>query len=479
MTATFWVCAVTCGAVALAQSPGTFTTTGAMAASRVQHAATLLATGKVLITGGVQDSVLASAELYDPSSGTFSPTGSLTTPRGGHTATLLANGRVLITGGFPALGAAPGLASAEVYDPALGVFTRTGDMAQARAYHAATLLANGKVLIAGGWPNSTQIWDPTRIPDAELYDAVTGTFTPAGVFPFIASQVTLLNDGNALVQGTSADGKAAAALDDPATAAFAPTGQPVVSLAPLETTMLTNGRVLNAAFDDCGWPTDAAELYDPSTGAFTAEKLTAPRRGASATLLSNGTVLIAGGGVSGSGWLVGATSGAELYDPVMNTFAATGYLGGNREDHTATLLPDGTVLVAGGWRFGVGDIADAEIYHPSVLLPSPVLLTAPGSSTAAILHAANQQVVSSSNPAVAGEALEIFGTGLIDGSVIPPQVAIGGLMAEVLFFGKAPGYAGLNQINVRVPSGVVTGPSVSVRLNYIGRPSNEVTLAVQ
>jgi uncharacterized protein (TIGR03437 family) len=91
-------------------------------------------------------------------------------------------------------------------------------------------------------------------------------------------------------------------------------------------------------------------------------------------------------------------------------------------------------LVAGGWRFGVSTIADAEIYHPSVLLASPVLLSAPGSSTAAILHAANQQVVSSSNPAVAGEALEIFGTGLVDGSVIPPQVTIGGRMAQLLYF---------------------------------------------
>jgi uncharacterized protein (TIGR03437 family) len=152
-------------------------------------------------------------------------------------------------------------------------------------------------------------------------------------------------------------------------------------------------------------------------------------------------------------------------------------------------LKAGFVLVlgvAGGLAYGgigisVGNLNTAELYEPAILQSPPVLLSISGGgqSQGAILHADTHQLVSSSNPARTGDALEIYGTGLIEASVVPPQVAIGGRIFEIVFFGKAPGFAGLNQVNIRVPVGIVPGPAIPVRLSYIGRPSNEVMIAVQ
>jgi hypothetical protein len=255
--------------------------------------------------------------------------------------------------------------------------------------------------------------------------------------------------------------------------------------------LLTNGTVLIAGGAQGDFWATGAQIYDPSTGSFriTGELIAGIGYWQAAALLPEGKVLIAGespgvpcDGVTHIGPPIDATcpGAAELYDPARGTFSAP-VKSLAQEGHSATLLPEGTVLLSGGFRCCGVTIAGAELYHPAVLSPSPVLfsISSDGKGPGAILHSSTHQVVSAENPAVAGEAIEIYGSGLIDGAVIPPQVVIGSQMAEVLYFGAAPGYPGLNQINVRVPNGLPSEPAVPVRLNYLRRPSNEVTLAVR
>jgi uncharacterized protein (TIGR03437 family) len=187
--------------------------------------------------------------------------------------------------------------------------------------------------------------------------------------------------------------------------------------------------------------------------------------------------LIAGGQLPGGNGL----ASTELYAPGTGSFYAAGNMTTARAGLTATLLPDGTVLIAGGFSVWPYPTSSAEIYKPPVLQAAPVLfsLSQDGQGQGPIWHAAIGQVASPDNPAIAGEALAMYCTSLVDGGVIPPQVAIGGRLAEILFFGNAHGYQGFNQVNFRVPSGVAPGAAISVRLTYLGRPSNEVTISLR
>ena len=167
-----------------------------MAVARGYATATTLTSGQVLVAGGTSD---RQAELFDPVTRTFTPTaGLMTTGRGGaQTATLLPNGKVLITGGGSASGA---FDSAELYDPSTATFSTTGSMTVPRSLHTATLLPNGKVLISGGW----QVNFPTSaLASAELYDSSTGTFTATGSMAArrVDQTATLLPNGKVLLAG--------------------------------------------------------------------------------------------------------------------------------------------------------------------------------------------------------------------------------------------------------------------------------------
>jgi hypothetical protein len=477
-----------------AQSPGTFTTTGSMTTVRDDHTATLLTNGKVLIAGGTDNfSIWASAEIYDPGTGTFTATGNMTTPRAWHTGTLLPDGKVLIVGGTVYQGnselASPTLASAELYDPDAGTFSATGNLTTPRESHTATLLNNGMVLIAGGlqqFPPPSDVF----LASAELYDPSTGIFTATGNMtgPW-ADTATLLANGKVLItrdDNVIPTDVSSADLYDPSIGTFTSAGYLNVNHTGPTATLVTNGKVLIAGGDcgdgSCG-AVVIAELYDPATGVFSTSNMTVGREQDTATLLADGRVLIAGGIAAGVNPDPSVGGSAEIYDPSSGTFTATGNMPTPRALQTATMLSDGRVLIAGGYDAGHFEtiLSSAELYTPAVLVPAPVLvsLSGDGKGQGAIWNPATGQIASSQNPAVAGEILSMYTTSLAEGGVVPPQVAIGGKLAEILFFGDAPGYPGYFQVNFRVPSGVAPGSAVSVRLTYLGRPSNAVTIGVQ
>jgi hypothetical protein len=370
----------------------------------------------------------------------------MSVPRFAHTATLLNNGKVLIAGGYtpqplnvnepPPIcppGGCGSLNTAELYDPANDSFTPTANMTMSHFSHRATLLADGRVLIspAADAPD-------VDLGRTEIYDPDTGTFH-------------------------------AVVLGEPVLAAT--TG------AAYTANLLLNGKVLiTAAPPECDYVAPDALLFDPALETFSpGPNMVTSRCVQTGTTLAGGAVLVSGS------WGCRVSADTDVYDGSTDTFRRGPSMMINRWQHQATLLADGRVLVTGGIdTCGQGALSLAEVGAIGFYTepPSPFLLSIEGKQ-GAVLHASTHQVVSPANPAVAEEALEIYALDLIDGAVIPPQIAIGGRLAEVLYFGKAPGYPTLNQINVRVPAGVTPGPAVPLRMNYLGRPSNPVTIAVQ
>ena len=338
--------------------------TGNLNSPRYGHTATPLANGEVLIAGGLDRalapfSVTDSAELYDPTTGTWSRTGNLDTGRIGHTATLLPNGKVLVAGGRDRI-APPFLSltdSAELYDPTTRTWSRTTNLSISRSGHTATLLANGQVLVAGGVTT-----DYIQLDSTELYDPATGMWSLTDNLRTARSlhQATLLSSGQVLVAGGYMYAEpyflSSAEIYDPVTGRWSSAvnlNKPSADTA----TLLPNDEVLVTQWD-------SAELYDAATGIWSVTgTLHTAREAYTATLLANGQVLVTGGyNYNDDNPFVSA----ELYDPTTRIWSRSVNLNTGRYNHTATLLPDGKVLVAGGLDAFGTTLNSAELFDPGL-----------------------------------------------------------------------------------------------------------------
>jgi WD40 repeat protein len=351
-----------------------FLPVGQMASRRNGHTATLLSDGRVLIVGGFDTftddlsaaiTPLATAEIFDPAAGSFTATGNMQTARAFHTATLLPNNKVLVAGGADNN-------SAELFDPTTGTFAKTGDMGTGRIEHTAMLLSDGTVLLAGGFDSRASL---NVLATAELFDPNTGDFTPTVSMqtPREFHTATLLADGQVLVAGgfvdTSGSAVESAELYDPSTRSFSRTGSLVSPRGEFTATLLPNGKVLVAGgvhvFFDGGVLTTilyaSAQVYHPATESFVlTESMQEARYLHAAVALPNSTVLVSGGHRS----FFSTHATVELFDPANGTFSLTGSLATDRLLHTATVLANGKVLVVGGIDKSGNVLASAELYAP-------------------------------------------------------------------------------------------------------------------
>jgi len=332
-----------------------------LAVARAAHTATLLSDGTVLVAGGCTgdscelDSRGATTEVFQPKSGRFTPGPRLPAPIVGHSATRLADGKVLLAGGWDDSGLTD---RAYLYDPGSRTFAATGSMHAARGGFTATRLRDGRVLFAGGSSNGA----PLR--SAELYDPASGRFIRTGSMTTarIGHVAAALGGGRILVAGGSGAGGrvlAGAELYDPRTGTFSKTGDMRFARHKHAAAPTAGGRILVVGGSDASdfrGRYASAELYDPASGRFRPVRPMAQRRFKlpdAVVGLASGAVLVAGGATS-----------VERYDGSSRRFRTVGRLGAELLFSTATLLSDGQVLIAGGYDERIRLSGRTWLYRP-------------------------------------------------------------------------------------------------------------------
>ncbi|MGD0411026.1 MAG: kelch repeat-containing protein [Verrucomicrobiota bacterium] len=370
---------------------GSFLACNPMNAARAYHTATLLRDGKVLVAGGMGDRLqtLDSAELYDPATGTWTLTGPMNHPRRLHMATLLADGRVLVTGYSTNV--------SEIYDPATGKWSDLGDLANLPfPRKTATLLPDGKIFFAGTVSIFSEGTVRLENSGGEIYDPTARTWTPAAAIEtvFQSPVATLLRNGHVLLAGANSGGKnfnglirfwgypdatatnkglpSVAAIYNPSDGKWRSITNTITWLdnGPHTATLLLDGRVLFVGEQDISGHEPGAQIFDPATETWSATGTMAnPRVIHTATLLPDGVVLVVGGrppfGMVEGGRAVRAFGSAEVFLPAGKTWTKlSSQLAFPRVAHTATLLPNGKVLIAGGQGLKPGCLSSAEIYDP-------------------------------------------------------------------------------------------------------------------
>lgn len=289
-----------------------------------------------------------------------------------HAAVHLADGRVLVVGGY-GLSNGGGRDSAEVYDPSNGSWSLAGTTSVGRSYPTASLLPDGRVLVAGGSNfgsayASTEIWNPA-----------TSSFTagPSMSTARFAHVAVTLADGRVIAIGgnPNTDGPvptASAEIYDPVTNAWSATGSLVARRQVHAAVRLLNGKVLVVGGDEGAANsyvgTTTCQLYDPATETFTlAASMANPRSNLALALLSDGRVLAVGGNRNATGSPIHA---AEVYDPVTNAWSSAGTTGSGGSAPTLTLLADGRALATGGVD-GTTPTASADLFDPVTSTFSP------------------------------------------------------------------------------------------------------------